>query len=50
MAASGDKSPRRLKPALQGVASLFIAIRGPQAHPDRRGRPPHHFRPCPTYT
>ena len=25
---------------------VFITIRGPQAHPDRRGRPPHTA--CPT--
>ena len=41
MAASGDKSPRRLKPALQGLAPASITIGGPQAHVDRRGRPPN---------
>ena len=41
MAAGGDKSPRRLKPALQGLAPAFITIGGPQAQVDRRGRPPH---------
>ena len=30
-------------PALQVLPSVFITIGGPQAHPDRRGRPPRMF-------
>jgi len=34
MAASGNKSPRGLKPAPQGLAPVFITVGGPQAHAD----------------
>jgi len=40
-AASGDKSPRGLKPAPHGPAPVFITIGGPQAHVDRPGGQPH---------